>query len=73
MNNDAVYAEWIEKRVRAKEKYDPKLRILKDRVNVIADELKVASDDSLHDLLEEQDAVIAELIERVSITRKYRT
>lgn len=59
-------AEWIEKRFHAAEQRDPQLRPLKDRINVLAEQIKFASSEEQITLLRQQDQAIQDLIAHVA-------
>lgn len=67
MENYAIQcAEWLEKRVRNAEQQDAQLRPLKDKINDLTEQIKLASDDTVAQLLRQQDQAIQNLISHVA-------
>lgn len=58
--------EWLAERVRQAEKMDPQLRILKDRINDLAEKMRSLSGEQIAPFLREQDQAIQDLINHVS-------
>lgn len=59
-------AMWLENRVRQAEANDPELRLLKNRINDLSLKIKAAQEDTVSELLRQQDKVIQELLDHVS-------
>lgn len=67
MENYAIQcAEWLEKRVRNAEQQDAQLRPLKDKINDLTEQIKLASGDAVAQLLRQQDQAIQNLISHVA-------
>ncbi len=57
-------AEWLISRVREAETKDPQLRLLKDKINQLSEELSSAHEDAIPELLRKQNQAIEELLHR---------